>query len=296
MQAMPALSIKDLDPRHERLLAVVIILLSLGAIGATLWRYLPAWLEPGPLAETGAAAQPEAALGARSRASLSDYGLFGAAPGGDSPGQLALAMNAPQTSLDLSLHGTLATKDPDGALAIIADGEGVERAYAVGAELPGNAVLYRVYRDRAILRRAGELETLPLRDPEREAASGTAGAGETGTARERSASGRASRDELARAAERLRNDPAQLARQFSAVPVQEDGRLIGVRLRANDDSALLSRVGLRGSDIVTAVNGVPVNDFSRANEVMSQLQGSTEFQVTVLRNGQEQQINVSLNE
>lgn len=295
MQAMPALSIKDLDSRHERLLAVVIILVSLGAIGATLWRYLPAWLGPGPLAATGAAAAPEAA-GAQSRASLTDFGLFGAASGGEAPGQLDLAINAPQTNLDLSLHGTLATDDPDGALAIIADGEGVERAYEVGAELPGDAVLYRVYRDRAILRRAGELETLPLRDPDREPARGAAGPGRAETAQNRAEPGSASRDELARAAERLRNDPAQLARQFSAVPVQEEGRLIGVRLRATDDSALLSRVGLRGSDIVTAVNGVPVNDFSRADEVMSQLQGGTEFQVTVLRNGREEQINVSLNE
>lgn len=303
MQAMPpTLFTKDLDPRHERLLAIGLILLALAAIGATLWRYLPGWLGPGPLAHVESGSRAKAATDTGSRSRLADYGLFGAAPGGAADVELALPIDAPRTNLNLSLRGTLATEDPENALAIVADGEGVERTYAVGDELPGDASLHAVYRDRAILSRAGELETLPLRDPERQAAGETTGASEGGSGSESRPSldtGRAddsTRNELERTAERLRNDPSQLAREFTAVPVQEDGRLIGVRLRATGDSALLSRVGLRGSDVLTAVNGVPLNDFSRANEVMTQLQSGTDFQVTVLRNGREQQVNVSLND
>lgn len=306
MQAMPTLLTKDLEPRHERLLAIVLIVLAVAAIAGTLWRYLPGWLGPGPLAalESGAGAGESTAADPRAR--LSEHGLFGPAPAENTEGQLALPIDAPRTNLDLTLRGTLATKDPENALAIIADSENVERTYAVGAELPGNAVLHAVYRDRAILDRAGELETLPLRNPDRQLASGETTRGKSGSNGNQSGNGRQrptmdqlreeadKAGELARAAEQLRNDPAALARQFTAVPVQEDGNLVGVRLRASGDSTLLSRIGLRGSDVVTAVNGVPLNDYSRANEVMSQLQSGTDFQVTILRNGREQQVDVSL--
>lgn len=306
MQAMPTLLTKDLEPRHERLLAIVLIVLAIAAIAGTLWRYLPGWIGPGPLdamESRSAAGDPTAA---EPRARLAEHGLFGPAPTGNTESDLALPIDAPQTNLDLTLRGTLASKDPKNALAIIADSEDVERTYAVGAELPGEAVLHAVYRDRAILNRAGELETLPLRDPDRQLASGESARGESGSNGDRSGNDRQrpttdqlrddadEADELARAAEQLRNDPAALARQFTAVPVQEGGNLIGVRLRASGDSSLLSRIGLRGSDVVTAVNGVPLNDYSRANEVMSQLQSGTDFQVTILRNGREQQVNVSL--
>lgn len=302
MQAMPSLFIKDLDPRHERLLAIALIVLAAAAIGGTLWRYLPAWTGPGPLAGPGSGTGAGTASTGEPRSDLAEHGLFGDAPGGETPeGQLALALDAPRTNLDLSLRGTLAAGDPQAALAIIADGDGDERTYRVGADLPGNAVLHAVHRDRAVLRRAGELETLPLRDPERSAAAAETPAGDSGGNPDRPGSrnrpgspGEA--DELARAAEQLRNDPAELARQFAAVPVQEDGRLVGVRIRATGDSTLLSRVGLRGSDVVTAVNGVPLNDYGRASEVMDQLRSGSDFQVTVLRNGREQQIDVSLND
>lgn len=308
MQAMPSLFTKDLDPRHERLLAIVLILLALAAIAGTLWRYLPGWIGPGPLAGIESEAGPGDSSPGETRPGLAEHGLFGSAPdAAGAAGELALPINAPQTDLDLTLRGTLATEDPEAALAIIADAENGERTYAVGAELPGDAVLHAVHRDRAILRRAGELETLPLRDPDRHAAASgdTARGGDARSDGGKAGAGRQSRasdrrrdeaDELARAAEQLRDDPSALARQFAAVPVQEDGRLVGVRLRATGDSTLLSRIGLRGSDVVTAVNGVPLNDYGRANEVMNQLRSGSDFQVTVLRNGQEQQLDVSLSD
>lgn len=303
MQAMSTLLTKDLEPRHERLMAMMLIVLAVAAIAGTLWRYLPGWIGPGPLAATESAAETGDPTSANPRTRLAEHGLFGPAPTENAGTEPALSINAPQTNLDLTLRGTLATEDPKNALAIIADGEDVERTYAVGAELPGEAVLRAVYRDRVILNRAGELETLPLRNPDRQLASGESTRGTSGSNGNRSGDGRqrptmdqlrAEADELARAAEQFRNDPAALARQFTAVPVQEDGNLVGVRLRASGNSTLLSRIGLRGSDVVTAVNGVPLNDYSRANEVMSQLQSGTDFQVTVLRNGREQQVNVSL--
>lgn len=299
MQAMPALSIKDLDPKHERRLAMAAIALALLGIAWTLWRYLPGWFETGPSAAADGAPPAVASRADGERRSLDEYALFGATPGGgtDVPGELVI--DAPETDLDLTLRGTLATAEPDDALAIIGDSEGNEKTYRVADELPGGAELHRVYRDRVILRRDGELETLTLREPERVAGSGgEAAAGEARAAGVGPGARPSSSDagELARTARRLRNDPAELARNFTAVPVQEDGRLVGVRLRATGDGALLSRIGLRSSDVVTSVNGIPLNDLSRTGEIMAQLQSARDFQVTVRRDGREQQISVSLNQ
>lgn len=295
MQAMPALFIKDFAPRHERLLALAAILLALAAIAWTLWRYLPGWSSPLPGDSVGAPGTATAQSRAPDR-SLADYALFGAASNAAGGADIDVVIDAPDTDLDLTLRGTLATEQPDQALAIIGDSQGTERRYAVGDELPGGATLHRVYRDRVILRRAGEMETLRLRDPERITSAAPEGSRpRAATGRERQA-GSAVPSALGTAVSELRSDPAEIMRNFTAVPVQEDGRLVGVRLRSTGDGALLSRIGLHSSDVVTSVNGIPVNDMSRTGELMTQLQSASSFQVTVLRNGREQQINVSLDQ
>lgn len=295
MQAMPALSIKSLDPKHERRLALTVIVLAVVAIAWTAWRYLPDWLE-GSLPGTPVSPQPaERGKADDAARSLADYALFGAAPANDAglPGEVVI--NAPETDLDLSLRGTLAADAPEHALAIIADGEGTERSYRVGEELPGGAELHRVYRDRVILRRGGELEALKLREPERAAAVGGEAPDRNAPARAASTRGQAASPEIRDKVREFRRDPAELLRQFAAVPVQDGGRMVGVRLRSTGEGGdLLSQVGLRSTDVVTSVNGIPVTDMSRAGELMTQLRSAGSFRVTVLRNGREQQISVSL--
>src|ERR1700675_2715571 len=69
--------------------------------------------------------------------------------------------NAPQTSANLLLAGTIATQDPKRGVAIISDGGGPSKVYSVGDRV-GGASLHSVYLDHVILDRAGALETLQL--------------------------------------------------------------------------------------------------------------------------------------
>ncbi len=69
--------------------------------------------------------------------------------------------NAPQSSANLLLAGTIATQDPKRGVAIISDGGGPSKVYSVGDRV-GGASLHSVYLDHVILDRAGALETLLL--------------------------------------------------------------------------------------------------------------------------------------
>jgi general secretion pathway protein C len=68
----------------------------------------------------------------------------------------------PQTSLKLELQGIYSSPSPELGSAIIAAPGESSQVYLVGDTLPGGAVLIDVYEDRVILRRAGQLEALPL--------------------------------------------------------------------------------------------------------------------------------------
>jgi general secretion pathway protein C len=89
-------------------------------------------------------------------------------------------------------------------------------------------------------------------------------------------------------------DPTELARQVNALPVIEDGRFVGVRLVAGGDVPLLARLGLKPDDVVTAVNGIPLDSPSRAQQVAGSLAGAQSATVTVRRAGKSQNLSVSL--
>lgn len=291
---MPSISAHTRDwPRVERpLLLAVTILFLLGAAWM-LVRFVGLFLDDSwELAQVPHVFDP-AGKKAVAAPSLADYHLFGAAPG-QIDGDVVLE-SAPETDLDLVLRGTLATDDQDQALAIIADGRGGEQTYGVGDELPGSARLYRVYEDRVLLRTDEGVEALSLRPPDGSPPERRAADTRTGVGRLNVVQPRTSTDWAALRSAMLA-DPARIAKNVSALPVQIDGELVGFRLRPGRDAALLTQLGLRQSDVITAVNGIELNDYSKAADVLTELKTASTLRVTVLRNGQQQQLTIPLNQ
>jgi len=73
------------------------------------------------------------------------------------------AVNAPETKLNLKLSGVIASTSVDGAVALIAPGKSArEKAYKVGDNLPGGAILKNISGDRVLLEYRGRMETLTL--------------------------------------------------------------------------------------------------------------------------------------
>ena len=70
--------------------------------------------------------------------------------------------NAPPSSMPLVLAGILATEDPKQGMAIIGENAASAKVVSVGKQVPGGAQLHSVYNDRAVIDRAGALESVFL--------------------------------------------------------------------------------------------------------------------------------------
>ena len=216
------------------------------------------------------------------------------------------AFDAPETSLDLLLRGTLASGDPKDGMAIVVDSEG-DGFYNIGDELPGSATLHEVYTDRVVLVHQGRFETLRLRDEEnpqprnrrnrnqRRSVAGVQTPVTPGIRGQGSPGGNGQVD-WQNVQTSLRIDPAELARQVRVLPYLENGKPVGVRLQAGRDSAVFSRLGLRNTDIITEVNGVPLDNPARSFELLSQLKSQSQFAVRLKRDGREMTLNIDANQ
>ena len=242
--------------------------------------------------------------------SIAKWHLFGSAP--FKPGAGA---SAPATTLSLILRGTFASGDPASGIAVISGADSDERAYRVGEEVAPGAHLAAVYADHVILVHEGVEETLVLpRDRNlapgdivratpatvtSRAAVNPLAPGHAGVTPDSIAAGVPSQ-QVAVSADwqqtlaRLRQNPDQLARSMQVVPVLDGGKLTGVRVAAGSDVALIQHIGLRAGDIVTSVNGLPIDSLARGQEIMSSLKNSSSVRVTVLRDGKSTDLNVGL--
>jgi general secretion pathway protein C len=235
----------------------------------------------------------------RPTASVAQWHLFGTAGAGFDPRQLA--EQAPETALKLILRGTLSEDAADGGIAIIADEQGVDRGYRVGDLLPGDARLEAIYAGRVLLSRGGVNESLSLPRSDSAAVPGAPrSAGRTPAALPNPSGGFVN-PMIAPGAPVLDSQRAlagmnleELAKQVNVMPVLENGRFAGVRLSVGRDSDLLARSGLRSTDIIVAVNGVPLDGPQRQVELMNSLRDARQVTVTIRRDGETLQIPIGL--
>ena len=64
----------------------------------------------------------------------------------------------------------------------------------------------------------------------------------------------------------------------------------GFRVYPGRDRMAFMRLGLRPGDQVTAINGTPLDDRDRGEQILHTLSSSSEAHVTVIRNGQQQDL------
>lgn len=243
--------------------------------------------------------------------SIARWHLFGNSPLGASAGA-----GAPATTLSLILRGTLAESDPKTGLALIADPQNGERSIRVGEEVVPGARLSAVYSDRIVLEHEGAEEILRLpRDrnlapadvvpltpakassraaPNASATANAAAAFTPGAAATAAGANVKAPADWQQTVARLRQNPDELARRVQVVPVLDGGKLSGVRLSTAGDAALISQIGLRAGDVITSVDGTPIDSFARGQEIMSRLGQASSVRVTVLRDGKSAEVTVGL--
>lgn len=229
---------------------------------------------------------PDAAL------PLSAWHLFGVAQT-----QRSVAMQEASDS-NLRLRGTITSAQVDRGIAIIADGEGRERAYPVGTQLPGGGVLAAVWPDHVTIARDGRDERLDLSlRPATSAATASAAAAVAPPARPDRSGGYLTgvlafgAPDLASA--RTEQMPAwqALAAAANLLPVTENGHLLGVRIALPDPQPLRA-FGLEPQDVITAVNGIPLDRPERQQALLASLGAGDRITLQVLRDGRERTISI----
>lgn len=283
---------------HERLSRFAA--LGICAVAGAACLYLAvrlAWLLV-PVSDVGPAAAPAVAPATTEAAtSVAKWHLFGNPQGVPQP---AAASNL-ATVLKLGLRGTLALPDPkdERAIAIIADERGAETNYRIGDDVAPGAKLIEVHADHVVLDHQGVAETLPLPRPEEHAPplpeknqqALRAASAPSSSVPPGMAGKPASVPPSSAVAGGGHIDPQAFASQIR--PVFADGRIVGADI-SGADASTLARVGLKPTDVVTAINGTPLNQVSNPQALMDQLRNAGSIQVTVQRDGKPATLTLSL--
>ncbi len=232
-----------------------------------------------PRASPTTSARPQApAVDAQSIAAAHLFGIATLDANAQNPA------DAPASTSNLVLAGTIATQDPKRGLAII--GGGVPATvYSVG-DAVGGASLYAVYLDRVVLDRNGSLETLQL--PQIPL---------TGQPAPQYAM---SNPVTARTLNNIRRMVQQNPGILNSVirPVasydSQAGKLRGFRIYPGTNRRAFATLGLKPGDLVTAINGTPLDDPQHGQQIFDTVESSSEAVVTVNRNGQTIQLTLNI--
>lgn len=214
------------------------------------------------------------------------WDLFGQAP----PAVPVIAAPLATASGSLRLRG-LMSGGADG-FAIIADGQGRERVYRVGDELPDGSRLSEIETLQVVIAREGRREALSLeRD---QAGRGDAGRGRADAQAVTPLPGiRGFQAPAGISAASLQSpEPAAtgLAEQISVMPVAGGG----FRVRPGRDATLFAELGLQVNDVVTAVNGQPLSSEEDARALFAEVLRSGEVSITINRQGREMTLRPNL--
>ena len=217
-------------------------------------------------------------------ASITNGHLFGDAA--DSA-KRANSADATQTTMQLVLTGVIAGANPRVGFAIVGENATAAKVHAVGDAVPGGAKLHSVYADRVLLDRNGHLEYLLL--PRENAAALSAN-------RVPAAIPTAMNPTFDRVRRLINEDPSALSDIMRNQPVLMQGKLRGFRVYPGRNRDAFNRLGLRSGDLVIAINGTPLDDPARGDEIFRTIGAASEAHVTVMRNGQQQDLSLNMSQ
>ena len=195
---------------------------------------------------------------------------------------LALAAAPPP---DLGAVGVVLARRPGASVAILHAG-GRSRTVAVGEEAFGGRVV-SINAGGAVLDFDGTRVDLRLSG----AAAAFAQAPPPAPAAPADTARSLERREVER---RLASETSRILAETALVPVQEGSHVSGFAITRMPDGTLLSEAGLRTGDILTEVNGTPVDSLATLMSLWPKLQNETSLRAVVLRGGQPLTLSVSL--
>jgi general secretion pathway protein C len=223
---------------------------------------------------------------------LPNWHLFGEVAPEAAPVKAIVPVDAPDTRLKLSLHGTFSSHDAELARAIIADERGDEEMYAVGDILPGNAELSEIQTDKVILLRGGRYEVLRL---PRDTLTGDAGSATISAADAMQVNTTSERLQSLR--QTLRQNPKSLFGLVRTIPKKDDqGKMIGYILQPGREPELFQQMGLKPGDVVTRINDINLDNLASGMQALRSVQSGDTVSMTVLRGTEQEDLSFRLPE
>ena len=180
-----------------------------------------------------------------------------------------------------ALTGTILFAKSVDTRTIIADARGSQRVYALGDEIDDGGKVIEIHRDYIVLQRGGHLETLELswnkvvRIFDRAARLTQDAAQETPPE---------DYPEVLRSS--MFTHPELLLQLVGVTPDVEGERFRGFRVMKPEDPAFLESLGLKPGDVLTAVNGVPLNTPDYGTQLLDAMSGTGMLTFTIRRGGE----------
>jgi general secretion pathway protein C len=277
--------------------AVLILLIAFKAADLT-WRLLDSPADQDivpPPAQVAASAAGPAETGYDV---LTAWTPFGRPPDENSEAIVAdLLLDAPDTTLNLTLHGAWQAQElpergsvvvPEKGVAVISSGRGQQRVYWTGQNIEdvAAATLHSVFVDRVLLDRGGgRLETLRFPETDATPAQNSRLVARTPTMPTIQPD---SLNAAAELADSVGQVAAVLGQHIQFAGQTENGRIIGFRVQPMGDGQVFSQLGLEPGDVLTEVNGLALANGLNIPQLMQALGESAQASVTVRRNGADQ--------
>jgi len=247
-----------------------------------------------------------------SLAGLKTLNLFGLYTDNTEEVQMAEVENVPETQLNLTLAGVVASDDKTTSAAVI-EKSGKQDTYSPGETITGTrAVLDSVFRDRVILKHSGKLETLMLdgfdynkivKNPQSKAVSRPSITPEKLPIRNDRLTSPNVVDQrtnkmLSKNAqafkEDINSDPSNITDYLKISPKRKNGEIIGYRLMPGENAEFFQNAGLKSGDVAIQMNGYDLTAPSEAAQALSALKQDKEVSLLIDRNGELNEILFSI--
>ena len=279
-----------LNQHQKQLHTIVVVLLSLYLIAFAaklVWRIIPEpQLSATPTVSRAPVISSSSGQNGVNIAKIQQLNLFGNAAA--KPAEpVAEVTDAPETRLNLTLTGVVASSEQEAGTAMI-ENRGSQAVYGLGEKIEGtNATLQKVYNDRVIIKNGVRNETLMLDGIDYD---------EANRRREMQARNRPEPEELEEdtvelsdealeATAALRERPANFTDFISISPKTEEGQLIGYQVSPGKEPELFKSAGLQAGDVITQINGLDLTDLQQSQEALSELRNAQTIELTIIRDG-----------
>ena len=212
-------------------------------------------------------------------------------------------VNVPETTLNLTLTGLVASDDKSIAAAIV-ENQGQQNTYGIGDTIIGTrASLEQVLMDRVIIKQSGRLETLMLdgfdyNQPALRKPRPTVAPQPSRSPSRSEIVDQRSNKKLTATAKNLRNEltnnPEKIGDYLHISPKRKNGKVVGYTLRPGKKTEFFKQAGLKAGDVAVEMNGFDLIDPSQAMQAMAEMKKARDISLLVNRQGNLTEILISL--